>query len=350
MKISQVILKGVNNFQDFSYSFEDEWSKSIPDTLLFMGPNGSGKTTVLRCIANLWGMFGFLLEGQKQFLVKHTSIFSGCQLAAIAIENFLPEISQTVWICVGNPEEIKRLVQDTKESHKISVCLKENSFTIKYLPPCDIEAKDSELAEAWLEALTERFIKNRLGGRSDMPNVIFLESEKRTLVKIKDEQRVLPEVETFQWLAFYNTTARRQGSIQNYLFTLKAIHEQKYEQIVTAANQYLGNKKITGFDRRTGELLITTQSGKTHPVYLLSSGEKQVLLMIAFIARELRPGGVVLIDEPDLHLHVSLSHAFVSYLKRMITEQNGQLIIASHAPSLWQHFTEQEQIELGKEL
>ncbi len=77
-----------------------------------------------------------------------------------------------------------------------------------------------------------------------------------------------------------------------------------------------------------------TKSGRSHPVHMLSSGEKQILLMIAFITRELRPGGMVLIDEPDLHLHVSLSNAFVSYLKQATAEKNGQLIIASHATEL----------------
>ncbi len=54
MKISQIILKGINNFEDFSYSFQDEWSQTIPNSILLRGPNGCGKTTTLRVIADLW--------------------------------------------------------------------------------------------------------------------------------------------------------------------------------------------------------------------------------------------------------------------------------------------------------
>jgi DNA repair exonuclease SbcCD ATPase subunit len=31
----------------------------------------------------------------------------------------------------------------------------------------------------------------------------------------------------------------------------------------------------------------------------------------------------------------------------MVAEQNGQLIIASHAPELWERFTQSHRVELG---
>jgi len=69
--------------------------------------------------------------------------------------------------------------------------------------------------------------------------------------------------------------------------------------------------------------------------------------MLATITRWLRPGGIVLIDEPDLHLHSSLTTAFVAHLRRMVATKNGQLIIASHAPELLQDFTTSHRVELG---
>ena len=87
MKIKQIILKGVNNFEDFHYSFEDEWTQTIPDSLLLIGPNGCGKTTLLRSIGNLWEIFRIFLE-DKTPKIEHSSIFFNCQLAAIEIEDF----------------------------------------------------------------------------------------------------------------------------------------------------------------------------------------------------------------------------------------------------------------------
>jgi predicted ATP-binding protein involved in virulence len=62
MKIRQIILKGVNNFEDFSYCFEDDWTKTIPGSILLMRPNGSGKSTLLKAISELWMALGTLLE------------------------------------------------------------------------------------------------------------------------------------------------------------------------------------------------------------------------------------------------------------------------------------------------
>jgi predicted ATPase len=70
-------------------------------------------------------------------------------------------------------------------------------------------------------------------------------------------------------------------------------------------------------------------------------------MMITFITRWLRPGGIVLIDEPDLHIHVSWVSALVSLLSRMVAEQDGQLIIASHESSLWRRFTQSHLVRLG---
>lgn len=354
MKIGQIILKGVNNFENFSYSFEDEWTKTVPDSLLLMGPNGSGKTTILKAIADLWDIFGAILEGPSQPSVKRLAnyVFFNCPLAAIKIHGFLSELPEPVWIFMGNKEEVARIVEDETMNYKIGGVWSssvDRGFTEWQLIFRGRNRSESfETMQSWIKDLRERFIKNRLGGRLDLPNMILLESETRNLPKIEEKFSVIPEEkDTFDWLAQYSASTRRKGNIFNYLFTLKAVDEESYNQIVFEANKFLIDKEITGFDPTSRELMIKTNTGKSHPAYLLSSGEKQVLVMLAFITRWLRPGGIVLVDEPDLHLHVSLSNALVSHLKRMVNNKNGQLILASHAPELWERFTRVERIELG---
>jgi len=345
MKISQVVLKKVNNFEGFSYSFEDSWTKTIPASLLLMGPNGCGKTTILRSIVDLWDFLGIFLD-QGEVHLDRTSGLAGCQLAAVLIENLL---SKPVWVYIGNKKRVDDFLDRQNNSYAIGWIWKSKGNSLEYQPYLFLNGsgrKTTELPD-WVEELNKRFIENSLGSRSDLPNLIFLDSEHRTLPKIEKRFSVIPEKENFNWLARYTAPTRRKGSIENYLFTLKVVDEESYDRIVTGANRFLVDKQINGFDPTSKELMIKTESGQNHPAYLLSSGEKQILLMIAHITRWLRPGGLVLIDEPDLHLHVSLSNAFVSYLKQMVTDQNGQLIIASHAPELWDHFTQAERIELG---
>ena len=121
----------------------------------------------------------------------------------------------------------------------------------------------------------------------------------------------------------------------------------RYDHIVDEVNQFLTDKRLDKFDERTMELMVATGSGARRPVHLLSAGEKQVLLTPVYITRWLEMGGIILIDEPDLHLHVSLTRSLTSHLRRMVAQKGRQLIVASHEPSLWEQFTQSQRIELG---
>jgi len=68
------------------------------------------------------------------------------------------------------------------------------------------------------------------------------------------------------------------------------------------------------------------------PVLDISSGGSgfhQVLLLLAFFYA--RPGSVLLLDEPDAHLHVILQHEIFDLLRRVARERKSQLIVATHS-------------------
>lgn len=62
------------------------------------------------------------------------------------------------------------------------------------------------------------------------------------------------------------------------------------------------------------------------------SGFQQVLLLLAFLYA--RPATVLLIDEPDAHLHFHLQGEVHRLLREITAENNGQLIIATHSEVL----------------
>jgi len=62
------------------------------------------------------------------------------------------------------------------------------------------------------------------------------------------------------------------------------------------------------------------------------SGFHQVLLLLAFFYA--RPSTVLLLDEPDAHLHVVLQKQIYDMLRRIAAERRCQLIIATHAEVL----------------
>ena len=59
------------------------------------------------------------------------------------------------------------------------------------------------------------------------------------------------------------------------------------------------------------------------------SGFQQVLMLLAFLYA--RPASVLLIDEPDAHLHINLQGEILRLLKKISQERGGQLIVATHS-------------------
>ena len=350
MKINRIILKGVNNFENLDLTFKDEWTGIIPDSLLLMGINGSGKTTILRAISNFWWMLGELLSSHGEDIeASASSQLAHYGFVALELYEFLPEYGKSIWLCLGNEYDVKQLATKNEGSLFIAAISKSESesekikkYSLLYITSSAIKISISDISES----LTVRYISNVLGGKLDLPNMILIPSEGRTINPIGEEP-IEPEQIKFQWLAHYRAVTKRKNSVQSYLFTLKAFDEDKYKLIIENVNQFLTGKKISGFDHN-GELLVTVDNGESHPIYLLSSGEKQVLLIIAYITRKMQPGGIVLIDEPGLHLHTSLSTAFVSFISRMVSKQQGQLILASHDTDVWQYFPVSQRVNLNE--
>jgi predicted ATP-dependent endonuclease of OLD family len=68
----------------------------------------------------------------------------------------------------------------------------------------------------------------------------------------------------------------------------------------------------------------------------LSSGHKIVLLTITKLVEKVEEKTLVLMDEPEAHLHPPLLSAFVRALSDLLINRNGVAIIATHSPVVLQ--------------
>jgi predicted ATPase len=68
----------------------------------------------------------------------------------------------------------------------------------------------------------------------------------------------------------------------------------------------------------------------------LSSGHKIVLLTITRVVETLEERSLVLVDEPEAHLHPPLLSAFIRSLSDLLINRNGVAIIATHSPVILQ--------------
>lgn len=68
----------------------------------------------------------------------------------------------------------------------------------------------------------------------------------------------------------------------------------------------------------------------------LSSGHKIVLLTITKLVENVEERTLVLMDEPEAHLHPPLLSAFIRVLSNLLVQRNGVAIVATHSPVVLQ--------------
>jgi predicted ATPase len=75
--------------------------------------------------------------------------------------------------------------------------------------------------------------------------------------------------------------------------------------------------------------------GKTFDIDGMSSGEKGLILTFLLISHSVSEGGVILIDEPELHLNPAVCKLLLPFLiDEYLVPKNIQAIICSHSPEL----------------
>lgn len=90
------------------------------------------------------------------------------------------------------------------------------------------------------------------------------------------------------------------------------------------------NKKIE-FDKENS-IIFRKSNDKTISAYQLSSGEKQILIILLSILLQENQPFIVLMDEPEISLHLTWQLDLIDMIQEL--NNNCQLIIATHAPGI----------------
>lgn len=81
-------------------------------------------------------------------------------------------------------------------------------------------------------------------------------------------------------------------------------------------------------------LVIKSSSGRELNANMLSSGEQNEIIMLYHLIFDVADGGVLLVDEPEISLHVAWQLDFLTDAKKIAMEKNLQVIIATHSPQI----------------
>lgn len=348
MYIHRIILKDYRNFENLDLLLKNAWTEQPLQSVLLTGPNGSGKTTLLRALADLWQQFGDWLslqplrsaQSSDDAVIQH-------QLVAIEIRDLQPF---PVWLfSASNLGAVSEFLPHDASAYWIGISDDWNNTPHIY-------HNGKLLAERrldWLEHLHEQKERLQLGVNGALlPNMVFLEAETRTVIAPQNGHKRAVQPEPFyEWLVRYEARERWDGHLESMLRNLKIRDVDLFQRVLRNVNRFFdGKKQLTDFNDQL-RLMVEIMShdpSKRHLIDDLSAGERQCLILMFMVSRWLMPGGVVLIDEPDLHLHVSLQRQFIHELEQVVASKQGQLIVTSHSPTMWEEYNERQRIELGQ--
>lgn len=136
-----------------------------------------------------------------------------------------------------------------------------------------------------------------------------------------EDEKVRPVIETF-----VQDTRRK--------FAVLADLRERLTVFVEYLNQHYENKRVVAQPREGFVVRMDGDDQKRIEPSGLSSGEQQILVLAYEVLFRSEPETLVLIDEPELSLHVLWQDSFIEDLTRMGTLRNLQFVLATHSPSL----------------
>lgn len=305
--ISKIEIKKLWGDDDLNF----EWNLN-PDVNILAGENGSGKSTILDLI------FGVIREGlfiNPTFVLVDKIKISFDNEKSISFQKHFG--NPTLNIEAGTTKNIKYIPYHDNPLLNISIAADKLESGIvdfgdipfgelnEILPMYFINTLDTPLRH--FEYLRQ-FSQNQLARTELDFTIISLEKlylsyqidiGKRAISALKNGTSNLQEVDAKIKL-FWDTV----------------------DELFSATN-----KRI---ERTINEIVFIKKNDKTISPFQLSSGEKQILIiLLAALVQDNQPC-VMIMDEPEISLHVDWQEDLISNIRKL--NENVQIIIATHSP------------------
>lgn len=298
---------------------------------VFIGDNGTGKSTVLEAVAILYSWLPALVKSPrgKGRAVAEEDITRGTHYCYLEIEveyNGRP----VEWSILKGAETLDRRTR-LGDLRRFAEFLRSTSDENKPL-------------------LTFYGI-NR--------NITTVSVDKSLYdTKEKKAKKDKSDTTTFGWRSFFNWYYERENEENR----MKARFNPKYHDETLDAIRHCMEEVFPGYtnlrvEDRPKTHFVVDKQGMTLDFSMLSDGEKSYITLILDIARRLAERSdapmsifngehIILIDEVDLHLHPSWQLFVVSNLRRMFP--GCQFFITSHSPLVLSSLEQQGQLVVLK--
>lgn len=330
MKIQRLFLRNVRNIKELDLDFRDPVTGKPMSRIVLAGANGSGKTTILECI---FGLIAAAERYGKQEIGRHSELQD--------VEIALPVSAQLQLLFdlefIGAPPVTLSVGYGERGPIISEASVAEEASVGGLLPPPNIFTLSQPLQPTSLFTRLAEFIHHaREKGESAFGSVLYFPYNRYLPSVPEGELRIEPR--EYQWAYRYSANSEWKGSTESYLFSLnyldledrdRNLPANRYGQAVELVNSVLDGKKIARIQR--GRVVVETDKGEAHGLDDLSSGEKQIVLLLVEILRRIALGSVILLDEPEISLHPAWQRGLMAALDKIIEQYDAQVILATHS-------------------
>jgi ABC-type lipoprotein export system ATPase subunit len=171
-------------------------------------------------------------------------------------------------------------------------------------------------------------------------NILSKEEYEERYYIIKEKQRKLAEFGLYEnkqdFLEFIDEDAKALTVYLKDIESKLSIFDvllKKLDLFTTILNERRFTFKSIHISRDKG-FFFKTSTGKDLALEQLSSGEQHEVVLLYELIFNVKENVLVLIDEPEISLHITWQKEFLNDLLRIVQLQNIQVLIATHSPAI----------------
>jgi predicted ATPase len=300
------------------------WNKQIPAVVAVGGANGSGKSTLLDVISDAFLALAAIESPAET--VRLLPVFRDVEL----------RLEFEIGSAVVAPGKVRFMVGDAAFTH--------SSASADFW---SIEDSQDGTGAYWRKGELIEIIQKSYATRfqeTTFPGVYHLPSEDRRLVVPDVAFKSVGRLSSPPFVPRWRPPQEWAQSLEAVLYSLRwddlnAKEEgrpddaHQFRAYAEAFHRFTAGQK--SLEYQNGEVVVKIAGGDvTHPIADLSGGEKQVLLLCGELLRHWRPGSLILIDEPELHLNPDWQMKLFAALRFWQHERGGQVIFTTQSPAL----------------
>jgi len=291
--IRKVIIKGFKSFKEVTFD--------LPGHVVLAGPNNSGKTTLLQAIAT-WSL-ALQTWLRRNDLIKHGGYYAKAPLTRQVFSSVPLRAFDLLWTGRRADDPIEITLQHGKGWTVTMELIPDTSEQIFVRPRHDAAGQFLGV------------------GGADLP-VVFVPP----MSGLSTDEPVYQKPKIEQLLG-----SGKPGDVIRNLLVQAHENQAAWAKLTDAVRRLFGIELLPP-DGRGADIVAEYRPAPDGPAFDLASagsGFQQVLMLLTFL--NTRAGAVLLLDEPDAHLHMILQDAIYGELRSVAAATGSQLLIATHS-------------------